>query len=480
MTNQDNKLFYKFRSINALLDVNNELEDEYIYLSPAKDLNDPLEGYTDIMFYGDRILWTNFFKNYLFSLFMFFSLVYLAGDTQEFSESKIHPAFDSHLKEIDSLKGKPYKIACDEILSNKCILSLINHLSTRENGVSKDELYAYLLSLHLYFLNIFRKVHIENNLMEGNYKKIIEKLDKLHKDQQNLLKLIDFLNKNNNDAFKIVKKMLQFTNEMIEIHSSIQKLNDTNESIAKKNHYLLMEFPKIYLNNLHEVMFSSPYISCFSEKCDDLSMWGYYTDSSKGACLIFKPVKKGNSYFLPLSDFCTENYIDYQLLPVTYAKKKPLTNFFRSIGKLPWDTLKNHWFTLDSQISDKVKDLFNGDQQERWREDYWEHIKNNTNTKHENWKHECEYRISINPMFDDSFDTIEKRKLKYKFENLEGLILGVNIKQEDKLNLIKVLLEKCKKYNRTDFKLYQAIYDNDEGSLNLIPINITRYMKILK
>lgn len=39
---EQEKLFYRYRSMDALLNNYNELEEEYIYFTPAKDLNDPL------------------------------------------------------------------------------------------------------------------------------------------------------------------------------------------------------------------------------------------------------------------------------------------------------------------------------------------------------------------------------------------------------------------------------------------------------
>ena len=89
MTNKENKkLFYKYRSMNALLDGFKELEDEYLYFSPTKDLNDPLEGYMDIDFKGDKIIWTNFFKNYIFSLFLFRNNVYSIENSSILSEDQ--------------------------------------------------------------------------------------------------------------------------------------------------------------------------------------------------------------------------------------------------------------------------------------------------------------------------------------------------------------------------------------------------------
>ncbi len=58
---------YRFRGIDKLLG-REELENQEIYFSDIESLNDPLEGIMDIIWQGDRIAWTNFFRNYLFCL----------------------------------------------------------------------------------------------------------------------------------------------------------------------------------------------------------------------------------------------------------------------------------------------------------------------------------------------------------------------------------------------------------------------------
>ena len=59
---------YRFRSIEALLCEYQELENKTIYFASPDQLNDPMEGYRDIVWRGDKIVWTNFFKNYVFCL----------------------------------------------------------------------------------------------------------------------------------------------------------------------------------------------------------------------------------------------------------------------------------------------------------------------------------------------------------------------------------------------------------------------------
>jgi hypothetical protein len=54
---------FRFRTIHALLDSRHELEHQEIYFSPPEQLNDPLEGFKDIFWQGDAIVWTNLLRH---------------------------------------------------------------------------------------------------------------------------------------------------------------------------------------------------------------------------------------------------------------------------------------------------------------------------------------------------------------------------------------------------------------------------------
>ncbi|MFW9087765.1 hypothetical protein ACOI7N_24900, partial [Pseudomonas sp. P2758] len=67
------KYVYRFRSIDRLLGEeakgdcpakSGELEKLHIYFSPPSQLNDPLEGYREIYWSGDKIVWLNLFRHY--------------------------------------------------------------------------------------------------------------------------------------------------------------------------------------------------------------------------------------------------------------------------------------------------------------------------------------------------------------------------------------------------------------------------------
>jgi hypothetical protein len=60
---------YRFRTTDKLLgDGYQELEKQEIYFSLPEELNDPMEGFLDISWSGDEIVWTNLLRNYLLCL----------------------------------------------------------------------------------------------------------------------------------------------------------------------------------------------------------------------------------------------------------------------------------------------------------------------------------------------------------------------------------------------------------------------------
>ena len=71
--------FYRFRSARALLDGFEELERQEIFFSLPDELNDPMEGFRNVVWAGDRVLWRNLLRHYLFCLFRAATMMVLLG-----------------------------------------------------------------------------------------------------------------------------------------------------------------------------------------------------------------------------------------------------------------------------------------------------------------------------------------------------------------------------------------------------------------
>jgi hypothetical protein len=62
------EFLYRFRSVDALIGERAELRNQEIYFASPAQLNDPMEGFKNIFWKGDRIIWKNLFKHYMRTL----------------------------------------------------------------------------------------------------------------------------------------------------------------------------------------------------------------------------------------------------------------------------------------------------------------------------------------------------------------------------------------------------------------------------
>ncbi|TLD87247.1 hypothetical protein [Helicobacter sp. MIT 05-5294] len=62
MNNRENseKMFYRLRSLKSIFEYK-ELENQEIYFAPLDELSDPMEGFRNLVFKGDKIVWKNLF-----------------------------------------------------------------------------------------------------------------------------------------------------------------------------------------------------------------------------------------------------------------------------------------------------------------------------------------------------------------------------------------------------------------------------------
>ena len=82
--------FFRFRTIDALLGQFQELKEQTIYFASPDELNDPMEGLRDIVWNGDQIVWTNFFKHYIFCLNRSCLMLIITRNSQKLDGVDIH------------------------------------------------------------------------------------------------------------------------------------------------------------------------------------------------------------------------------------------------------------------------------------------------------------------------------------------------------------------------------------------------------
>lgn len=461
---------YRFRSINALLDGFNELENQEIYFATMEQLNDPMEGFKDIYWQGDEVVWKNLLKHYLYCLYMFYGAVCVAGAEHELSLNHISVFQDKEIMEIQKANGI-YPRICDNFLKNPIIKSLLNDLAHKSRKIKRSELCFYLRTIHLFALGKIDEYHVKQgfpSFINGKIKKKVEQSLNVLKQFKNTISIYE----NTPNADEIIPTLFDSA-EFVNLQQNL--IADYNQLFEEKNkRLLLIDFPEAYLKQINLLLYPDYYTACFNTKYSNASMWGHYATSHKGVCLKFK-VKKENSekpalsLFLPTSisgtkekNIISRNYVNLEFKKVCYSNKYPSINFFESLGRLSGLILNEYWYTCDGESSICAENVFKN--KNDWREEYWAKNEQCLCTKLADWEYEKEYRLLISNFFWD-FEKVEDRKIKYDFLDLEGVIFGINTLTEDKIKIIKIIENKCKENNRNDFKFYQANYDNKTGKI---------------
>jgi hypothetical protein len=147
---------YRFRPVSAILDKYEELAKQEIYFSPPEELNDPMEGYKNVFWSGDRIVWQNLLRHYLLCLLQTATPCIVMGP--EFDRTLLKTIVFSA---FDNLPEAPvraiYQGACDAFLADPQIQTLIDALTNRSTPVRRDELTHLLRAIHPFALTVLFK-----------------------------------------------------------------------------------------------------------------------------------------------------------------------------------------------------------------------------------------------------------------------------------------------------------------------------------
>lgn len=477
------KLFYRFRRVDNLLGKYAELERQTIYFAAPNELNDPMEGFSDIYWSGDKIVWKNLFRNYVMCLEHIFGLYCICGEEHcVISEQDIIP----HLS-TDDYPTQIYKDKVDQILNDffdENINSLIDKISNRNTTIKKDELYFYLKSIHIHAfetirincekLSLIPKAEINISNTSANVKKII--------DGGFFENLDDLIKEHGEDAIPA------FCSAFRNVQDELSLIQTYNYGLSKKKNlnFILNFFTEHYTKKLETLCYRDWYTACFMTECKNSSIWGSYGDNHKGICLIFKPEIESENYTLPFWDVVSSSwhkgdqkptyhydFKKYSLHEIDYQAKFISFNFFTSLGGISGNTLEKMWLSdSDGNHSSCSKEIW--EDEHNWRRIYWENYLRRNTTKTIDWSYENEYRVILDSSFTDYSDKA-KRTLTYDFKSLDGLIFGINTELEHKLKIIDIIKNKCKENGREKFNFYQAYYSSKDNCIKHSLLNLLKF-----
>lgn len=233
---------YKFRSTEKFFEYK-ELENQELYFVSLKELNDPMEGYKNIVWRGDEIVWKNLLTHYLLcKYYYYFSCI--DGKVSGFNENEI-PIFST----ISEISADERIGLFDLFFRNKRIHKLIKILALNEREVSQHELAFHLGTIHFYAMYCINS-YLQNITF-------ISRLD-VKEDYELLLLFIERIDEDMNQFYDVYLKFddisLKLRENLIipknlDLKSVDEIINNTHETFKK--HILDKEMAKICLNGIY-------------------------------------------------------------------------------------------------------------------------------------------------------------------------------------------------------------------------------------
>ena len=474
---------YRFRSIKYLFGEYNELENQSIYFANPEELNDPLEGFRNICWQGDQIVWRNFFKQYIYCLLRSTIHQKFCGDSITRDELElfipVEERRDKFLKETSQSPSTNFNDLLSDIYNRIFekyeLNNFIDELGNINRKVRTDEVLLYLQVMHSV---IWPEIY--DSLVDHGFEQ--ESQNQFNKMEfkppfESLVKLIQA-----NDNVEVSEKMFEFANQVLTdqflqsrlaVRSMFQKTTEEYQRLSKVE-LLLIDYPNSFLKQLVDrLVYPRWYAACFIRECNNSSIWGHYADGHKGVCLIFE----ANESVERTEPTITLNQLsgssdkgeDWRDAPmpihdINYAAEAGEIDFFRSIGWLPQLTLEEYWYSDEEGNFSECGSHLRNNNVDAWKTDYWKVFLRDISVKTRDWKYEKESRMILtNSLFD--LNDKKRRTLTYDFNSLKGIIFGISTSNTDKLNIIEIIKIKCQENNRRDFEFFQAYHDHATSSV---------------
>ncbi len=477
----ENNNVYRFRSTTALLGDFQELENQEIYFALPQELNDPMDGFKEVFWRGDAIVWTNLLRHYLLCLMQAVMIGVERGPEYQLADHDIL-VFLTEEGLIPS--NRPiFQEICAKFFGNEEVAQLPALLAEQISPTRRNELLSLLYFLHFHALKAVGTAVSPREPIRAIDEYLRARQDAPMRLQQYYAARRAVYEKHGSDGGDAAEQMNSQAASAIMQTRLILDYNGASQHHGPAWSSISLAFPEAYVNQLEKLLYSDWYTACFVAEPTHAAMWGNYGDRHRGVCLKFKTqMNAAGKPSIALRKIVGARgdqgavapiYGDVpcELHEVQYRDQYVEIEFFRSMGKLTRPQLAFWFRDGKGEISSTGRDLI--EESEAWRQEYWDNFERAIITKLSDWQHESEYRVTLHSMIMD-FSDKSTRKLRYRFEDLQGIIFGIKTAVQDKLAIIRVIESKCRKDGRKDFEFHQAYYSRQTGKI------ATTQLKLLK
>jgi hypothetical protein len=394
---------------------------------------------------------------------------------------------DKHL-ETDAFRDI-FREICNAFFAREDVREYPKWLAERKRAIRRNELLFYLYQLHPAALKAVFSVFAAHGLARP-----IGESDPLYSFFQSKVVNPDALTPADVPASEeaaSVDSVFAFANNLIAQVRLAHKLRIGEREYSGNHIHVVSEFPERYLKASERIVHPPWAVACFVRDQQNASMWGHYAEGHKGMCLKFKTSEDENGAFLTLHGIngvggavgkpSQPLYGDVRLKfqPVKYQDRYPEIDFFRNMGRLPKPTLFDFWYRGENgEVSSCAGHTSSAEATAQWRDRYWDDFQSVVTTKLTDWSYEQELRLIRMETILDHYE-VEHRKLKYQFKDLEGIIFGMKTSDAEKIVTMRIVEAKCKQNGRDDFKFYQAVYSQNLGKIQIVPMDGLRLLASL-
>ena len=439
-----------------------------------------MEGYKDVFWSGDLIVWRNLIRHYLLCLTQITYLCYVMGPDFNSADLKVL-VFSAPEKLPDATMRATFQKMWEAFRADAHIRTFLETLSKRTTPVRRDELTHYLRSLHPFALSVMM-TDFEQRGVPG----IFRDPGALRAQAANMKEAVARIAALEPAEAERTEEMFLASELMAGQAELIHDYNTFPPPEAKAALFLMRDFPASYVRALDELIHPPYFAACFVANPDDASMWATYGASHTGVCLKFRTAAdsagraalnlngirgwRGSTGTEPEPVY---SFATHRFYKMNYSQTYPEIDFFNSIGRLPIPMLNAVWYRDENGELSTCRTARALDTEE-WRKEYWQAFESGATCKTSEWAHEQEHRLLLWSSMHNFQDEASK-KLRYNFADLTGIIFGIKTAAEDKRKIMRIVAEKCKAEGRTDFEFHQMQYSRKDRSFRIAPLNLIRF-----
>ncbi|MBS0234832.1 MAG: DUF2971 domain-containing protein [Proteobacteria bacterium] len=472
---------YRFRSLERIL--SGELERQEIYFAKPEQLNDPAEGFRDVVWKGDTVLWENLFRHYTICLERAFLLFILSRPEEPVTWQHL-PILNQQERDATEARLKMIDEIIATVLDTKPIRAMIEALALREVPTRRTELAAHLQSIHFFVISVVHKAYQKRGLAKANNEAASEPdwLDTVRKEEESMVELAR-LERDGAKPETLIETLFESQAHVRSELNLITLINDTNRAQNANRNFIFLTFCDEYVEQLETLLYPAWYATCFMTNHRNSSIWGSYGVNHTGICLKFKTEIINDKPTLRINRVrgwdsargATRGWGSESLLPITYQPQLKPVDFFQSLGRLPIPVIRNSWYT-DRKGNKSRADARIFESEADWRDGYWDAFFSDITRKLDDWKFEQEHRLIVYSHI-LNLDDPKLRVGHYDFQQLEGLIFGINTPLDKQIEIVLIVQKLCEAHKRNDFTFYQAYYSWRSGTIEAAPLSLLKFKR---